>query len=157
MGKKEFLIKVTDSESLKMYQNHSTFHDGDAGLDLFTIKTDLIPPGETKLIELGIQCQSRSFNWWSWKWIYHSYFMIPRSSIYKTPLIMHNSVGLIDSGYLGTLKAPLHNTSSEPFLVEPGKRYVQLVNGDLSPVSFKLVTKHRTTSRGEGGFGSTGN
>jgi dUTP pyrophosphatase len=69
---------------------------------------------------------------------------------------MHNSIGLIDSGYLGNLKVPFHNTSTEPFFVERGKRYVQLVNGDLSPVSFKLVEEHRDTTRGEGGFGSTG-
>lgn len=162
MCKKQFSIKVVNSENRVIYENHSTYHEGDAGLDLFTVEDALIPPGETKLIDLGIQCQSRSFSWCLWKWIkgdfnnYHSYLLIPRSSISNTPLVMHNSIGLIDSGYLGNLKVPLHNTSTEPFFVERGKRYVQLVNGDLSPVSFQLVEEHRrTTTRGSNGFGST--
>jgi dUTP pyrophosphatase len=68
---------------------------------------------------------------------------MPRSSISKTPLIMKNSVGLIDAGYLGNIKAPLYNTSSEPFYITRGQRYVQLVNGDLSPVNMEIVTEHR--------------
>lgn len=162
MSKKEFLIKVVDQENKNFYENHSTFHNGDAGLDLFTIEDTMISPGETKLVDLGIQCQSVSFDWCVWKWMkgsfhkYHSYLLLPRSSISNTPLVMHNSIGLIDCGYLGNIKVPLYNTSSEPFFVERGKRYVQLVNGDLSPVNFKLVEDHnRTTSRGSNGFGST--
>lgn len=162
MCKKQFLIKVVNQDSKDFYESHSTFHEGDAGLDLFTVEDTMIPPGETKLIDLGIQCQSRSFSWCVWKWMkgnfhkYHSYWLLPRSSISKTPLIMHNSLGLIDGGYLGNLKVPFYNTSTEPFFIERGKRYVQLVHGDLSPVSFKLVEEHRATTRGEGGFGSTG-
>jgi dUTP pyrophosphatase len=68
---------------------------------------------------------------------------------------MKNSVGLIDKGYTGSIKAPLMNVSSEPFTIKRGERYVQLVNSDLSGVKFKLVKSLRKTSRGEGGFGST--
>jgi dUTP pyrophosphatase len=80
---------------------------------------------------------------------------MPRSSISKTPLLMRNSIGLIDSGYVGNIKAPLYNTSSEPFELKRGERYVQLVNSNLDAVSLQLVDKHRDTSRGQGGFGST--
>lgn len=164
MYKKQFLIKAIDQDTKRFYEDHDTFHDGDAGVDLFTIRDTLIPPNETRLIDLGIKCQSRSIDSCIWKWFtgefykYHSYLLLPRSSISKTPLIMHNSIGLIDESYLGSIKVPLYNTSSEPFVVERGKRYVQLVNGDLSPASFKLVDEHRYryTSRGEGGIGSTG-
>ena len=69
---------------------------------------------------------------------------------------MVNSIGLIDKGYIGNIKAPFLNTSSTTtFHLKKGDRYVQLVNGDLSDVHFKIVTKHRETS-GSDGFGSTG-
>jgi dUTP pyrophosphatase len=159
---KKFLLKVVDESDKELYENHDTYHKGDAGLDLFVVKDQVILPGETVLVDMGIQCQSRASDPCFWHWLrgdrykYYSYLLMPRSSISKTPLIMRNSVGLIDAGYLGNIKAPLYNTSSEPFYIKRGQRYVQLVNGDLSPVTMEIVTEHRSTSRGSGGFGSTG-
>ncbi len=162
---KTFMIKVADSEDIEareMYTKHSTFHEGDSGLDLFILEDTEILPGETKMIDMGVQCQLRSFNWCVWQWFegkywkYHSYFLLPRSSISKTPLIMRNSIGLIDSAYTGNIKAPLYNTSSEPFYLKRGQRYVQLVNSDLGSVYMSCVDAHRETARGSGGFGSTG-
>jgi dUTP pyrophosphatase len=159
---KKFLVKVVEQENADLYESHTTYHKGDAGLDLFVTKDQVILPGETLLVDMGVQCQNRSFDWCIWHWLfgnfykYHSYLLMPRSSISKTPLIMKNSVGLIDAGYLGNIKAPLYNTSSEPFYIKRGQRYVQLVNGDLSPVNMELVGEHRNTTRGSGGFGSTG-
>ena len=160
--RKTFLLKVASSENNILYTNHDIYHTGDAGLDLFIIEDTTINPGETKLIDLGVQCQSRSFTFCMWKWFrgefykYHSYWLVPRSSISKTPLLLRNSVGLIDKGYTGNIKAPLYNTSTEPFQLKRGQRYVQLVNNDLSEVSVKVVHAQRSTSRGSGGFGSTG-
>lgn len=159
---KTFLIKVVEPQNDPMYQNHSTYHEGDAGLDLFIIEDDVIPPGETKLVDLGIQCQAISFNWNILDWPlgkfynYHSYWLVPRSSISKTPLMMKNSIGLIDKSYTGNIKVPLFNTSNEPYHIQRGQRFCQLVFGDLSAVSFRFVKEHRQTTRGEGGFGSTG-
>jgi dUTP pyrophosphatase len=158
IGRKTFTLNVSDKE---LYENHSTFHAGDAGLDLFVLEDLMIPGGETKLVDFGVTCQSKSLSWCPFKWIrgkfynYHSYFLMPRSSICKTPLIMRNSVGLIDSAYTGNLKAAFYNTSSEPFYMTRGQRYVQLVNGDLSEARFTLTNSQRETSRGQGGFGST--
>ena len=159
--KKEFLIKVVNNTNLHFYEKHHTFHEGDSGLDLFIVKDQTIEPGETVLVDLGIQCQSRSFNFCMYHWFtrgfykFNSYILMPRSSISKTPLLMRNSFGLIDSGYTGNLKVPFYNTSLEPFELIKGERYVQLVQPDLSPVHFKLVNSQRKTSRGTGGFGST--
>jgi len=159
---KKFLIKVDEPENLHLYKNHQTYHEGDAGLDLFILKDTAILPNSTKLIDLGVKCQCRSFSLNPFDWIrgkghkYHSYFLFPRSSISKTPLILKNSIGLIDKGYLGTLKAAFHNTSTQTFVLKRGQRYVQLVNGDLQPAVFEVVDELRSTTRGEGGFGSTG-
>jgi dUTP pyrophosphatase len=154
---KLFLIRV-NSENIDLYQNHKTYNKGDSGLDLFVIKDQLINPGETILVDFGIQCQNiskRFFLDWFKLYKYNSYLLIPRSSISKTPLMMKNSIGLIDAGYTGNIKAPLYNTSSEPFYIKRGERYVQLVNSDLSSIHFKLVNSHRNTTRNTGGFGST--
>jgi dUTP pyrophosphatase len=159
---KKFLLQlVHEKVDLELYKNHSTYHDGDAGLDLFILDDLTIASGETVLVDLGVKCQSVSSSKCLWnlirgkKYDYHSYFLLPRSSISKTPLIMKNSIGLIDKGYTGSIKAPLMNVSCDPFTIKRGERYVQLVNSDLSGVKFKLVKSLRKTTRGDGGFGST--
>lgn len=158
---KTFLVKVANEQDLELYGSHSTFHKGDAGLDLFVVKDQIILPGKTVLVDMGVQCQNRSRDPCVWHWLrgdfykYNSYLLMPRSSIYKTPLLMRNSVGLIDAGYKGNIKAPLYNTSTEPYELKRGTRIVQLVNADLSPITMKIVKEHRETSRGSGGFGST--
>lgn len=160
---RKFLIKVLDYNNEDFYSSHSTYHKGDSGLDLFVVDDMVIPAGETKMVKLGITCQSRKFLLCPWKWFqnrsfykYYSYYLFPRSSISKTPLVLHNSIGLIDAGYTGEIMAAMHNFSSEDFVVKRGERYVQLVNGDLSSVKFELVDDLRDTTRGSGGFGSTG-
>jgi dUTP pyrophosphatase len=160
--KKKFLIKTVNKRDAEMYKKHSTFHSGDAGLDLFIINDVTIGPKDTVLVDLGVKCQCRSVTLSPFNWIksgfykYHSYMLFPRSSISKTPLIMRNSIGLIDRDYTGTLKAPLYNTSNYPFEIKRGQRYLQLVNADLTDARFTLVDNHRKTTRAEGGFGSTG-
>lgn len=154
----KFLIKPINDSVKQIYINHSTYHSGDSGLDLFIVEDLIIPANQTKLVDLGISCQLNGIvkdengN----KVKYYSYNMYARSSISKTPLRLANGVGLIDAGYLGTLKAALHNTSSIDFTIRKGERYVQLARPDLEEVSFELVEDlGRITTRGQGGFGST--
>ena len=85
------LIKPLNSAAKERYQNHGHFHDGDAGLDLYTLEELRIEPGETSFIKFGVSCQPVNGK---------AYFLIPRSSISKTPLRMANSIGLIDGGYV---------------------------------------------------------
>lgn len=139
-----------------MYADHKIHHVGDSGLDLFITSDVCIEAGETKLVDLGIKCQLVSLKWYSpWKKQYHSYLLVPRSSISKTPLRLANSIGLIDAGYTGELKAALCNTGTVSFTLHKGDRYVQLVRPDLGQVELEVVNKIRSTSRSDGGFGST--
>lgn len=157
-----FKIQVLDNNNIDLYRDHTEYHAGDSGLDLFMIENVEIPAHSTVIIGLGIKCQLESFNWCPYKWVsegfkkHKSYFIFPRSSISKTPLRLANSIGLVDSAYTGELKVALHNTSERPYQVKRGQRLVQLVKHNLSPVTFQLVDKHRDTTRGDGGFGSTG-
>jgi dUTP pyrophosphatase len=159
----KFLIKPHNDQVRQMYQNHSTYHEGDSGLDLFLIEDQVIPAGKTVIVDLGISCQLLAQNVYSHvfqKYLsekYFSYNMYPRSSISKTPLRLANSVGLCDAAYTGPLKAALHNTDPvSDFTIKKGERYVQLAYPNLEEVSFELVDELRDTTRGAGGFGSTG-
>ena len=135
-----------------VYENHTTYHEGDSGLDLFFNEEVNIPAGGTKLISLDIQCEAFVDKN---KENHVSYYLYPRSSIYKTPLRMANSVGIIDAGYRGTIMAAIDNRSTEDYTVRPGQRLFQLCGPTLEPITFELVNQLSETSRGEGGFGST--
>jgi dUTP pyrophosphatase len=144
-------IKPSPS-AVEFYQYHGTFNNGDSGLDLFFTETIVIPPHGTVLINLEIVCQMVEKASGERK----SYLLMPRSSIYKTPLRMSNSVGLIDSYYTGSLHTPVDNISDQPYTITKGTRLFQIVAGSLEPFEMKLVESIETTGRGTGGFGSTG-
>ena len=158
------LIKPTNKTALELYSNHSHYHPGDSGLDLYILEDIDISPGETKLVDLGIQCEmlQNTNNL--------SYYLYPRSSISKTPLIMANHVGIIDAGYRGNIKVALKYIPTQKdlldlcynkifhskYTIKAGTRLVQICSPNLSPFDFKLTDTLSETSRSTGGFGSTG-
>tara|TARA_Y100000816_G_scaffold207340_1_gene153225 strand:+ start:6630 stop:7139 length:510 start_codon:yes stop_codon:yes gene_type:complete len=81
----------------------------------------------------------------------------PRSSISKTPLMLANQVGIIDSGYRGSLMAAFRSFQEE-YKIEKHSRLVQICHPSLKPFLVKIVNEDdlSITERGEGGFGSTG-
>jgi dUTP pyrophosphatase len=147
----------------RLYENHTNYHEGDSGLDLFCPEEITVLPGETKKINLGISCSAEkdfiefNDNTIKCKKVPTSYYMYPRSSIVKTPLRLANSVGIIDAGYRGNLMAFVDNIKTDPYTIEKGTRLFQICSPDLSPIKFKLVNILDETSRGNGGFGSTNN
>jgi|TARA_B100000029_G_scaffold177448_1_gene174792 dUTP pyrophosphatase len=140
-------IKPFNDSVKSLYENHGHFHDGDAGIDLFVTKDQTIEASETTRIHLGIACETVENK---------PYLLMPRSSIAKTPLRQCNSIGLIDGGYRGEIMAAVDNIKTEAYTVEKGQRLFQLVAMDGSPIHFELVDELTETTRGEGGFGSTG-
>ena len=130
-----------------MYDNHGHFHQGDAGLDLFIPQEQTIKSGETALIKLQLACEPENNQ---------PYLLMPRSSIAKTPLRLCNSIGLIDGGYRGEIMAAVDNIKTEDYTVEPNQRLFQLVAMNGAPITFEIVDELSDSSRGEGGFGSTG-
>ena len=143
----KFLIKPLNNLSREFYSNHNHFHDGDAGLDLYVLEDQTFKPGETGKIKLGISCENIDGK---------GYFLFPRSSISKTPLRMANSIGLIDGGYRGEIMAVCDNIKDYEFSISKGDRLFQLVSADLSIIEFEIVENLSNSTRGEGGFGSTG-
>ena len=84
------------------------------------------------------------------------FFLMPRSSIYKSGLMMANSTGVIDKSYRGELKAPVWSMTGNSD-VNKGDRLFQIVAPDMGWIRhIRLVDSLPDTDRGAGGFGSTG-
>ncbi len=116
-------------------------------MDLFVVHELTIQPGASAFIHLQISCENIEGK---------PYLLMPRSSISKTPLRLSNSIGFIDSSYRGEIIAAVDNIKDISYKVSPGQRLFQLVAMDGSPIHFKIVEALSDTSRGSGGFGSTG-
>lgn len=83
--------------------------------------------------------------------------ILPRSGLgHKHGIVLGNLVGLIDSDYQGELKISCWNRNQEHFTVNPGDRIAQLVFLPVVRPSFAVVHSFTESSRGEGGFGSSG-
>lgn len=67
-----------------------------------------------------------------------------------------NGIGTIDADYRGEIGVILLNTSTEPFIIEPGMRIAQLVITRYERAGWEIVESLDETERGSGGFGSTG-
>lgn len=81
----------------------------------------------------------------------------PRSGLAaKHGLTVLNAPGTIDADYRGEIGVILVNLSNHPFTLEPGERIAQLVVAQFAQVAWKLEENLSNTTRGEGGFGSTG-
>jgi dUTP pyrophosphatase len=81
----------------------------------------------------------------------------PRSGLaYKHGITVLNSPGTVDSDYRGEIKVLLVNLSSEPFAIVPGERIAQLVVARHERVEWIESADLSETSRGAGGYGSTG-
>lgn len=145
-------IKCIDNNALAKYNvNNEQVDRGDSGYDLYYCGPDVIIPPSTEkdgstMLGLGIKCQPTFSG---------GYYLYPRSSLSKTPLIMGNHVGIIDNGYRGEIMAAVKNLSSEPYTVQTGTRIFQLCLPSLQPFRVEIVEELNETIRGEGGFGST--
>lgn len=122
--------------------------DGAAGMDVLAAEDVLLQPGARHAVATGLavaippgfEIQVR-----------------PRSGLaLKHGLTVANAPGTIDSDYRGEVKVILVNLGSAPFEVRRGDRIAQLVLAPVIRASWLKVDELDETSRGEGGFGSTG-
>ena len=120
---------------------------GNSGFDLYLPETTVFPPGKVTYADFGVQMMTSDGT---------GFFLLPRSSISKTPLRLANSVGLIDPTYRGNLMAALENTSPSDITVHAGTRLMQVCLPSLLPFHVEWADHLPQTQRGAGGFGSTG-
>jgi dUTP pyrophosphatase len=141
----ELQIKLLD-EGLAMpcYQ-----HEGDAGLDLPSRVDLVLEPGARAMIPTGIAVAIPPG---------YAGFVLPRSGLASCHgIALVNSPGLVDSGYRGEMSIVMINTDKhETFHIKRGDRIAQLVIQKVEEVKLVRVAELDNTSRGEGGFGSTG-
>ena len=145
-------LKMIDKYNLglrKKYGDKKNI-DGDAGFDLYFPSETIVESEETVLVPLGVSVEMTNDG------KPQSFYVVPRSSIYKTPLRMSNSIGVIDSGYRGELKVPVDNNTDDDYYIETGERLFQIIHPALEPFEVEIVDSLSPTERGEGGFGSTG-
>ena len=124
------------------------YEERDTGFDLFSAATSCT--GTTRIDQ---QCVAAFHD--SRIGLFRAFWLLPRSSLSRTPLRMANSVGLIDAGYRGPILAAVDGSC----VVEEHTRLFQLVAPDLLPwddVRIVPAIPGGPTVRGTGGFGSTG-
>ena len=155
----ELFIKCDTDDVRGMYESHTFSYKGDSGLNLFFPRDQLIPGNSTVLVDLSISCEMKKYVT-GFKlgntelFVNTSYLMIPRSSIYKTPLRQANSIGLIDSKYRGNIKVAIDNIRSDPFTVRKGSSLFQVITPSLEQFNVVLTDKLSESDRNEG-FGSS--
>jgi dUTP pyrophosphatase len=143
-------------EAILKHNNKASEDFPDAGFDLF-VPNEMILNTKLVGIDYGIKCEAYIEDDNVDDRISTGYYLYPRSSIYKTPLRMCNSVGIIDSGYRGNIKANFDVLCNDK--IEKFNRINQICAPELIPIHVILldnINELSNTSRGIGGFGSTG-
>jgi len=124
--------------------------EASAGMDIRAFLNDPIDihPGKFKLISTGIHIKILPG---------FEIQVRPRSGLaLKKGITVLNSPGTIDSDYRGEIGVILINHSNQTFEVKSGDRIAQLVISKHEKISWKNVNEIDSSTRGEGGFGSTG-
>lgn len=112
----------------------------DEPVELKPLERALIPTGIKIELEPGFEAQIR-----------------PRSGLsIKHGITLINCVGTVDEDYRGEVCVPLVNLSNENYTIQPDERIAQMVIAKVEKAQIEISAKLSDTSRGEGGFGSTG-
>lgn len=143
------LVRLAHADGLDLPAYETS---GSAGMDLRAAITEgatlSIAPGQRALVPTGLvfelpagfEAQIR-----------------PRSGLaFKNGITCLNTPGTVDSDYRGEVKVLLINLGTEDFVITRGMRIAQMVVAPVTQVQLCEITEAGSTSRGAGGFGSTG-
>ena len=124
-------------------------HPGDAGADLHAAEDVKLAPGERSLVRTGIAIAVPEG---------YAAFVHPRSGLAnRSGLSIVNAPGTVDAGYRGEIQVNLINLDPHtPVNIQRGDRIAQLVVQPVARAYFHPVEELPDSSRGTGGFGSTG-
>ena len=146
---KKLDVKILDPRMRDQLPQYATA--GSAGLDLRAcIDAPLtLAPGQTELVPTGIAIHLEDPGL--------AAVILPRSGLgHKHGIVLGNLVGLIDSDYQGQIFVSTWNRGNAPFVLNPLERLAQLVVVPVVQVELNIVDDFAQSSRGAGGFGSTG-
>jgi dUTP pyrophosphatase len=132
--------KIHPAAKLPVYS-----HPGDAGMDLFSCADKTLAPGELYPVPTGIQMAiPRGFVGLIWD----------KSGVSLKGV--HRLAGVVDAGYRGEVQVVLVNLGREPYEVKAGMKIAQMLIQPVQSVEIRESESLDDTSRGNGGFGSTG-
>lgn len=146
---KKLDVKILDPRLRGQLPHYATA--GSAGLDLRACidQPITLAPGQTELVPTGIAIHLDDPGL--------AAIILPRSGLgHKHGIVLGNLVGLIDSDYQGQIFVSTWNRGSAPFVLNPMERLAQLVVVPVVQVELNVVEDFAESSRGAGGFGSTG-
>ncbi len=142
-------VRVLDKRLLEQLPHYAT--PGSAGLDLRACidAPVTLKPGETTLIAAGIAIHLDNPK--------YAAMVLPRSGLgHKHGIVLGNLVGLIDSDYQGQIFVSVWNRGHAEFTIQPMERIAQMIVVPVLQVEFNVVADFVASTRGDGGFGSTG-
>ena len=132
------------------WKNHPTYQkakrNGDVGLDI-PMQSSELGPANTKSYKINLNFKGEQT---------HGYMLVPRSSISKTSIRLANPIGIIDKNYRGDVMVVVDNLSDKEVLLQEGCCYFQIVAFSGNLPKFQISDVNTDTTRGTGGFGSTG-
>jgi len=119
-------------------------HPGDVGMDLYSMETVIIKPGEHCRFFHGFALEFPEGN---------AAIIMDKSSISKAGLI--HMGGVFDAGYRGEYNTHLVNLSDKPYIIEEGDKVSQLIIFPVNIVELEETDILSESSRGDGAFGPT--
>lgn len=142
-------VRILDERIRGMLPHYATA--GAAGLDLRAcLDASLtLQPGDSQLVRSGIAIHLGDPR--------YAAIVLPRSGLgSKHGIVLGNLVGLIDSDYQGEVMVSVWNRGKHDFTIQPLERIAQLIVVPVVQVEFEVVEEFAASTRGAGGFGSTG-
>lgn len=123
-------------------------HEGDAGMDVYSVVDEIIKKGQRKLIPTGLAFEIP---------LGYEIQVRPKSGLaLKSGITVLNTPGTLDAGYRGELGVILFNTDEKDYEVKIGEKIAQIVLNKIETAEIEIVEALEDSSRGSGGFGSTG-
>jgi dUTP pyrophosphatase len=120
----------------------------DAGFDLIAVEEVTLPPGRWANVRTGVAIEIPSG---------YEGQVRPRSGLArKFGVTLLNTPGTIDPGYRGEIQVLMINHGPEDYTVKAGDRIAQLIIGAYADVTWEVQEQLAVSTRGDGGFGSTG-
>ena len=142
----KYILKIKKFSEKAVVPNYA--HEGDAGLDLYSVEELLLEAGERALIHTGIQIELPKNT---------EAQIRPRSGLaLKHGITTLNSPGTIDEGYRGEIGVILINHSKECFKIEEGMKIAQMVIKPIINVQIEEANELSDSERKANGFGSSG-
>jgi dUTPase len=154
------LLRVKYENAIEKHNNNFLKNKFmDSGFDVFVpTKTVFDTQYQSKFIDMKIKTEMIYCNTSKDTLTTCAFTAYPRSSISKTPLMLANHTGIIDSGYRGYLIGAFRSFSNNEYIVDEGTRLLQICHPTLCPIFVMIVDESElsSTQRDAGGFGSTG-